>query len=112
MSPQSVQKTMPSFVNLRPSILQNYCRFYELISISSIRNNKANWESLEVAALSIKPFQEKSVYGCLFEIPEEELGPYLEREHRYKPGTNSTYNSDVRLYYLKNSTILFKNVKL
>eukprot|EP01041_Mallomonas_annulata_P004310 gene4310-8570_t len=81
----SVKSTLPSASNFRKGKLLNFTRFYSLVSVSGIINGFANWETMEVAALAVKPSPGGVVLGCLFDIPETELIPYLEREHRYKP---------------------------
>ena len=86
MSAQSAAKTM-DVANLRAGILFDYRRTSNLVSISSIKAGTADLETLECAALSIAPSSSSSgkdsVCGCLFEITEKDLGPYIEREHRY-----------------------------
>jgi hypothetical protein len=70
---------------------------FSLVSISSCRSGVANWGTKEVGALAIRSPRDdelgsssssgsqNKVYGCVFDIPEDELASYLEREHRYKP---------------------------
>ena len=89
MSAQSASRTM-HITNLRTGILYDYRRTSNLVSISSIKAGTADFETMECAALSIIPSPHSSglndrdmVCGCLFEIPQDDLGPYIEREHRY-----------------------------
>lgn len=82
MDKASAGRTMHCY-NFRPAILNAYQRSSRLVSISGIRSGKANMETLEIAAMSIDPCSSSSTYGCLFEISEEDLAPYIEREHRY-----------------------------
>ena len=84
MSTTSAKRTMPSATNFRPGILSDFSRSYNLVSISGIRSGTANLATNEVAALSIAASFKHRVCGVLFEIPLEDLSPYLEREHRYK----------------------------
>ena len=94
MSYESVLSTMPSATNFRPATLYGYERIFNLVSIGGIKTGKANWETMEVAALALRKSaskcsslrSEKSyVHGCIFDIPIDELLPYFEREHRYLP---------------------------
>lgn len=88
MSPQSAMKSM-TIENFRGGILFDYTRSSNLVSISSIKSGTANMETLECAALSIAPSPSSSLYsrtsvcGCLFDIIEDDLDPYVQREHRY-----------------------------
>ena len=85
MNTQSALFTVPSAVNFRQGFIKGYSRFYNLVSITGLRTGSADLETLEVAALSIRPSaQQSSVLGILFDILDTDLNPYLEREHRYK----------------------------
>ena len=84
MDIQSCQRTLPNACSFRQGMLPDYCRKYNLVSISGIRSGKANLNTKEMAALSIGPAAGKCVLGCLFEIPSSELASYLHREHRYR----------------------------
>ena len=83
MTYQSVLMTMPHALNHRFATLYDYERVFDLVSISGIRTQKANLDTLEMAALSIHPQPHAKVHGVCFDIPEEELDAYKEREHRY-----------------------------
>lgn len=83
MTYQSVLMTMPHALNHRFATLYDYERVFDLVSISGIRTQKANLDTLEMAALSIRPQKHARVHGVCFDIPEEELAAYKEREHRY-----------------------------
>jgi len=87
MDRASALQTMPTAKNFYPAVLQNFERIYSLTSIAGIRDGSSNLESKEMAALAIQPSQceHAQVLGCIFEIPESELGAYLERENRYMP---------------------------
>jgi len=88
MNYKSVLKTMPNAVNHRYGSLPGYQRVFSLISVGRIKAGLANWETMEVAALAIRPAAPDSpdavVRGCIFEIPQDELEALREREHRYK----------------------------
>ena len=94
MNIQSKLRTMPSATQFRPATLPDYQRVFSLVSISSIRNGLANFETNEIAALAICPIirstpsdsasSKHCVHGILFDIPEDELEAYFDREHRYK----------------------------
>jgi cation transport regulator ChaC len=84
MNQQSTINTMPSARNSRKAILADYVRVFSLVSISGIRTKTSNLETKEMAALAIRPKTGSQVYGCVFDIPEDEFAHYLEREHRYK----------------------------
>ena len=84
MDVQSCRKTLPAANNFRKGELCNYRRSYNLVSIGGLKSGRGNLSTLEVAALSIFPCAQSTVLGCLFDIPADELGPYLEREHRYR----------------------------
>ena len=81
---------MPNAVNHRLGSLVGYERVFSLISVGRIRAGLANWETMEVAALAIRPVSDAAaaahavVRGCIFEIPQEELAALKEREHRYR----------------------------
>ena len=83
MSVTSSLRTMPSATCFRPAILHDYERIFNLVSVSGIRTGMANWETMEVSALAIRPCIGSLVHGCVFEIPENELASYFDREHRY-----------------------------
>lgn len=91
MNISSARSTMPCANNFRKGILNNYVRVYSLVSIGGIRKGQANLRTKEVAALAIRPDSgmdgdgPKKVFGILFDIPTQQLLPYLEREHRYRP---------------------------
>ena len=85
MDIRSALNTMPSCRNFRTGILPAYERIFSLVSIGGIRRGEADWDTREVAALAIRKAEsDKGVFGCLFDIPREELPAYLEREHRYR----------------------------
>lgn len=87
MDQRSCCATLPTATNFRPGELQGYRRSYNLVSVGRIKAGIADTISLEMAALSIAPCSSEEtshVLGCLFEILPNELGPYLEREHRYQ----------------------------
>ena len=84
MNQNSIMKTSSLYMNFRAAVLPDYLRLYDLVSVASIKNNMSDWSTLEVAALSIAPSKGICVKGCLFEIPCDQMGPYFEREHRYK----------------------------
>ena len=84
MSPASVHRTCPTATLFRPAVLHGFERTFNLVSISGIRTGAADWATNEVAALAIRPSSRSVVCGCIFTIPEGELAPYLEREHRYR----------------------------
>ena len=61
----------------------------------------ADSSTLEVAALSIRKVEASSgrkslIRGCIFDIPSNELEPYLEREHRYIPFQTEVIDHQVR----------------
>lgn len=84
MDVQSCRQTLPTAQNFRRGELPGYRRSYNLVSIGRIKSGEADLRTMEVAALSIGACASCAVLGCLFEIPPDELGPYLTREHRYK----------------------------
>ncbi|CAM9169341.1 unnamed protein product, partial [Ectocarpus fasciculatus] len=84
MDVQSCRRTLPTASNFRKGELPHYRRCYNLVSIGGLKSGRGNMDTLEVAALSIAPCEHGAVLGCLFDIPADELGPYLEREHRYR----------------------------
>ena len=83
MSVTSSLRTMPSATCFRPAILYDYERIFNLVSVSGIRTGLANWNTMEVSALAIRPCIGSLVRGVCFEIPENELASYFDREHRY-----------------------------
>ena len=83
MSPVSVHRTCASATLFRPAVLSGYERTFNLVSISGIRSGAADRSTNEIASLAIRPAA-GLVCGCVFTIPESELAPYLEREHRYR----------------------------
>jgi cation transport regulator ChaC len=82
----SARRTMPRAKNFQPAILRGFERVYNLFSIGGVKDGSSNMDTSEVAALAIRETSLDSsfVFGCIFDIPESELGSYLEREHRYK----------------------------
>lgn len=86
MDQKSTIRTMPSAKNFRPARLFNYRRVFNLVSIGGIQRGEACLETNEVAALAISPALSSSSFvdGILFDIPQDELSGYFEREHRYK----------------------------
>jgi hypothetical protein len=82
---------MPSMQNFRKAFLPNFRREFSLVSISGIRRGKAvepNVAALAIAPLdspSMEDMDQPGILGALFDIPEEELAPYLKREARYHP---------------------------
>jgi cation transport regulator ChaC len=85
LSYQSVLSTMPSATNFRGATLNGYSRNFNLVSINGIRSGTADLLTMEMAALTIRKDASGFVKGCFFDIPDVELVPYLEREHRYIP---------------------------
>mmetsp|Transcript_16910 Transcript_16910/g.16261 ORF Transcript_16910/g.16261 Transcript_16910/m.16261 type:complete len:216 (+) Transcript_16910:60-707(+) len=85
LSYQSVLSTMPSATNFRGSTLNGYSRNFNLVSINGIKSGTADLLTMEMAALTIRKDASGFVKGCFFDIPDAELAPYLEREHRYIP---------------------------
>jgi len=85
MNLASVHRTMPNAINHRLGSLHGYERSFSLISVNMIKQKRVDWDTMEVASLAVRPADTTSlVRGCIFEIPEEELGALKEREHRYK----------------------------
>jgi cation transport regulator ChaC len=84
MSLDSIKRTMPSARNLCAGELMDYQRVFSLVSIYGIRAGISNFDTKEMAAVAIYPYAGSRVLGCLFEIDEDELDAYFEREHRYK----------------------------
>jgi cation transport regulator ChaC len=84
MSPSSSMRTMPTAKNHRKGSLEGYSRIFSLVSIAGLKKGDANTDTLEMAALAIKPISNCIVKGILFDIPIDELPAYFEREHRYK----------------------------
>jgi len=83
MDVSSAQATMPSAQNFRPAVLPNYQRVFSLVSIAGIRSGSSRRDTLEMAALAIRPCADSCVKGVAFEIPATEFEAYKEREHRY-----------------------------
>ena len=85
MQYESVLRTMPNAVNHRYGALGGWERVFSLVSVSSIRRGTAEFDTMELAALAIRPSTDASslVTGCIFEIPADEMGAFVEREHRY-----------------------------
>ena len=83
MSVTSSLRTMPSATCFRPAILHDYERIFNLVSVSGIRTGLADWNTMEVSALAIRPNTGSIVRGVCFYIPENELASYFDREHRY-----------------------------
>jgi len=84
MNEDSAKRTTPNLTNFRYGTLHNYQRCFSLVSVSGIKSGVACWDTMEVAALAIRPCDGSFVKGCLYEIPSNELDAYIEREHRYK----------------------------
>ena len=101
MCPDSSRSTMSDAINFRRGALVGYQREFSLVSISGIRSGVADQDTLEIAALSVRPVNNVDckaiqnsdkctpsssgrVLGVLFDIPSTQLLPYLEREHRYQ----------------------------
>ena len=87
MTPESALKTMPNAVHHRCGTLMGYERIFSLVSVARIKAGLVNWDTKEVAALAVRPASDPSsafVKGCIFDIPENELEAFKEREHRYK----------------------------
>ena len=84
MNAASTFSTLPSATNFRAGVLSDYTRTFNLVSISGIRSGSANFETNELAALAIRHKEGSTVKGCVFDIPQDELEAYFEREHRYK----------------------------
>ena len=85
MTYSSVLKTMPNAIGHRGGVLPSFERVFSLVSISGIKSGEANFDTMEVAALGVRPSsQDKEVRGVLFDIPEDEFSAFVEREHRYK----------------------------
>lgn len=84
MSPNSSNRTMPTAKNHRKGSLEGYLRIFSLVSIVGLKKGDSNIDTLEMAALAIKPKPNCIVKGNLFDIPIDELPAYFEREHRYK----------------------------
>jgi len=74
---------MPSATCFRPAILHDYERIFNLVSVSGIRSGLADFSTMEVSALAIRPNTGSVVRGVCFDIPENELASYFVREHRY-----------------------------
>lgn len=85
LSYQSVLSTMPNAINFRGATLNGYSRNFNLVSINGIRTGTADLLTMEMAALTIRKDASGFIKGCIFDIPDIELTPYLEREHRYVP---------------------------
>ena len=83
MDIRSAQATMPSARNFRPAVLSNYQRVFSLVSIAGIRSGSSRRDTLEMAALAIRPRAGACVKGVAFDIPDGEFDAYKEREHRY-----------------------------
>lgn len=83
MDTRSAQATMPNARNFRPAVLFNYQRVFSLVSIAAIRNGNSRRDTLEMAALAIRPHAGACVKGVAFDIPGGEFEAYKEREHRY-----------------------------
>lgn len=86
MTYSSVLRTMPNAVHHRGGTLQGYSRTFSLVSISGVRSGTADFDTLEVAALGVRPCSSPDavVRGVLFDIPEDEFAAFVEREHRYR----------------------------
>mmetsp|Transcript_16741 Transcript_16741/g.15098 ORF Transcript_16741/g.15098 Transcript_16741/m.15098 type:complete len:226 (-) Transcript_16741:24-701(-) len=86
MSFKSTLSTMPSARNFRAGYLPNYIRIFNIVSVLAICKGVSNEETKEMSVLAIRPTNNPNdkVYGCLFDIPSEELPAYLLREQRYK----------------------------
>lgn len=83
MNQNSAMNTMPSLINFKKAILHGYRREYSLVSISGLKKGE---KDPYIAALAItQSVNDEIVVGCVFDIPENELQPYFEREARYKP---------------------------
>ena len=67
-----------------PGVLTDHARVYSLVSIGGLKSGRANLVTREVAALAARPMRGQSIRGVLFDIPQEEFAPYVEREHRYR----------------------------
>jgi len=83
MDTGSAQATMPSARNFRPAVLFDYQRVFSLVSIAGIRSGNSRRDTLEMAALAIRPCAGACVKGVAFDIPGGEFEAYKEREHRY-----------------------------
>ena len=86
MQYDSVLRTMPNAVNHRYGTLAGWERVFSLVSVSSIRRETADFDTLELAALAIRPSanSDSLVTGCIFEIPAQEFNAFIEREQRYE----------------------------
>ena len=85
MTYSSVLRTMPNAVHHRGATLLGFSRAFSLVSISGIRSGVADFGTMEVAALGVRPCSRPDavVRGVLFDIPECEFTAFVEREHRY-----------------------------
>lgn len=84
ISETSLKQTCPSATNIRLGLLKNYKRVFSLVSISRLKAKLTDINSPHLAAVAVRPSQNYSTIGILFEIPSEEIEAYLEREHRYE----------------------------
>lgn len=90
LSKQSALWTCPTLQNFRFGSLSGYRRLFNLVSVSAIRGGRANWDTKEVAALTVEEATEEDkcdnnpMTVSLFDIPESELPFYYERENRYR----------------------------
>jgi hypothetical protein len=81
----------------------------------------ADSSTLEMAALSIRKVEASSghkslIRGCIFDIPSNELEPYLEREHRYIAFQTEVIDHQVQFgvrliaLYLERTSLMKNNV--
>ncbi len=89
MSIDSAIKTMPSLSNFRLAKLIGYKRIFSLFAVDRLIKGYTSVNDIENAGLAIRPNKEEeninnTVFGCVFDILEDELPSYFEREKIYK----------------------------
>jgi len=89
MNIDSAIKTMPSLSNFRLAKLIGYKRIFSLFAVVRLIKGDVDINDIENAGLAIRPNKEEeninnTVFGCVFDILEDELPSYFEREKIYK----------------------------
>jgi hypothetical protein len=87
LSKESALRTCPSLRNFRAGTVSGFKRVFNLVSVSGLRRNVANWNTKEVAAVVARPSPENvfeaPMLVSVFEIPLAEVEYYKQREARY-----------------------------
>ena len=84
MCEQSLISTCPSASGFRRGILIGFKRVFNLVSVGRIKNQLCDPQSLELAAVAVCKDPNFTVQGVLFDIGDDDVEAYKNREHRYQ----------------------------